>query len=130
MNLPTELLRTFVTIADLGSFTRAGDKIGRSQPAISLQIKRLESLLQARLYDRTSRDMVLSSAGKQLVGYCLYTHLRAHETKANLVCRLLLEKKKKNNKHNKKQSHQLTSITDTNISPFLYIVPSIQCTIK
>jgi len=29
-----------------------------------------------------------------------YTHLRAHETKANLVCRLLLEKKNKNNKHN------------------------------
>jgi DNA-binding transcriptional LysR family regulator len=69
MNLPTELLRTFVTIADLGSFTRAGDKLGRSQPAISLQIKRLEGLLQARLYDRTSRDLVLSSAGKQLVGY-------------------------------------------------------------
>lgn len=69
MNLPTELLRTFVTIADLGSFTRAGDKLGRSQPAISLQIKRLESLLQVRLYDRTSRDMVLSSGGKQLVGY-------------------------------------------------------------
>ena len=32
-----------------------------------------------------------------------YTHLRAHETKANLVCRLLLEKKKKKKKKNKKQ---------------------------
>jgi DNA-binding transcriptional LysR family regulator len=69
MNLPTELLRTFVTIADLGSFTRAGDNLGRSQPAISLQIKRLESLLQVRLYDRTSRDLTLSSAGRQLAEY-------------------------------------------------------------
>lgn len=69
MNLPTELLRTFVTIADLGSFTRAGDKLGRSQPAISLQVKRLESLLRVRLYDRTSRDLALSAAGKKLVEY-------------------------------------------------------------
>jgi len=69
MNLPTDLLRTFVTIADLGSFTRAGDKLGRSQPAISLQIKRLEELLQSRLYDRSSRELVLSPAGKQLADY-------------------------------------------------------------
>lgn len=68
MNLPTELLRTFITIADLGSFSRAGDKLGRSQPAVSLQIKRLENLLQVRLYDR-NRGLVLSSAGKQLAVY-------------------------------------------------------------
>ncbi len=69
MNLPTDLLRTFVTIADLGSFTRAGDKLGRSQPAISLQIKRLEDMLQSRLYDRSSRELVLSNAGQQLADY-------------------------------------------------------------
>lgn len=69
MNLPTDLLRTFVTIADLGSFTRAGDKLGRSQPAISLQIKRLEDLLQTRLYDRSSRELLLSHSGQQLVEY-------------------------------------------------------------
>ena len=34
-----------------------------------------------------------------------YTHLRAHETKANLVCRLLLEKKKKNITHNHTNNH-------------------------
>ncbi len=69
MNLPTELLRTFVTIADLGSFTRAGDKLGRSQPAISLQIKRLEEMLKTRLYERSSRDLVLSHSGRQLADY-------------------------------------------------------------
>src|SRR5660397_172732 len=37
-----------------------------------------------------------------------YTHLRAHETKANLVCRLLLEKKKKNTPHTKPSTYQKT----------------------
>jgi len=69
LNLPTDLLRTFVTIADLGSFTRAGDKLGRSQPAISLQIKRLEDLLKTRLYERSSRDLILSHSGRQLADY-------------------------------------------------------------
>ncbi|MCP4433718.1 MAG: LysR family transcriptional regulator [Gammaproteobacteria bacterium] len=69
MNLPTDLLRTFVTITDLGSFTRAGDKLGRSQPAISLQIKRLEDMLKTRLYERSSRDLVLSHSGRQLTDY-------------------------------------------------------------
>ncbi len=69
MNLPTELLRTFITIADLGNFTRAGDKLGRSQPAISLQIKRLEEMLKTRLYERSSRELVLSHSGRQLADY-------------------------------------------------------------
>ena len=69
MNLPTDLLRTFVTIVDFGSFSRAADKLGRSQPAISLQIKRLETMLQTRLYERDSRNLTLSTGGVQLVGY-------------------------------------------------------------
>ena len=69
MNLPTDLLRTFVTIVDLGSFSRAADKLGRSQPAISLQIKRLETMLEAKLYERDSRNLTLSTSGVQLVDY-------------------------------------------------------------
>ena len=69
MNLPTDLLRTFVTITDLGSFTRAGDKLGRSQPAISLQIKRLEEMLKTRLYERSNRDLELSHSGRLLADY-------------------------------------------------------------
>ena len=34
-NVPTDLLRTFVTVVDLGSYTRAGEALGRTQPAIS-----------------------------------------------------------------------------------------------
>ncbi|MCE8021861.1 LysR family transcriptional regulator [Halomonas sp. MCCC 1A11036] len=51
-NIPTELLRTFVTIRDLGGFTSAGEFLGRSQPAISLQIKKLESLLDTQIFLR------------------------------------------------------------------------------
>jgi hypothetical protein len=39
-NLDIDLLRCFVTIADTGSFTRAGERLGRTQSAISLQLKR------------------------------------------------------------------------------------------
>jgi len=48
-NLPMDLLRTFVTITDLGGFTQAGEALGRSQPAISLQIKRLEEMIDEKL---------------------------------------------------------------------------------
>jgi len=37
-NLPTDMLRTFVAVAELKSFTRAGEVMGRTQPAVSLQI--------------------------------------------------------------------------------------------
>jgi TolB-like protein len=50
--LDVDLLRTFVMIADRGSFTRAAERIGRSQPAVSLQVQRLESLVGHRLFTR------------------------------------------------------------------------------
>ena len=46
-----DLLRTFATVADLRSFTRAGDPLRRTQPAIGPQIKRLEELIQAPLLE-------------------------------------------------------------------------------
>ncbi|CDG51763.1 LysR family transcriptional regulator [Halomonas sp. A3H3] len=53
-NIPTDLLRTFVTIKDLGGFTSAGEQLGRSQPAISLQIKKLEEILNTKIFLRGS----------------------------------------------------------------------------
>jgi DNA-binding transcriptional LysR family regulator len=50
-NIPTDLLRTLVTVVDLKGFTRAGERLGRSQPAISLQIKRLQELLGLPLFE-------------------------------------------------------------------------------
>ena len=43
-NVPTDLLRAFVTVVDLGSYTKAAEVLGRTQPAVSLQIRRLEEM--------------------------------------------------------------------------------------
>jgi DNA-binding transcriptional LysR family regulator len=42
--LDVDLMRTFAAIADAGSFTRAAERVGRTQAAVSLQMKRLEAL--------------------------------------------------------------------------------------
>jgi DNA-binding transcriptional LysR family regulator len=67
VNLDLDLLRAFVTVADTGSFTRAGVRLGRSQPAISLQIRRLEDQLGAELFSRNARDVILTSEGQTLL---------------------------------------------------------------
>lgn len=67
-NLNLDLLRCFVTIADLGSFTRAGERLGRTQSTISLQIKRLEDQLGKPLFARTARSLTLTSEGTRLLG--------------------------------------------------------------
>jgi len=50
--LDPELLRTFVCIAEEGSFTRAGQRVGRTQSAVSMQLQRLEGQLGQRLISR------------------------------------------------------------------------------
>ncbi len=60
------LLRVFETVAAEGSFSRAGQKLFRSQPAISLAVKRLETELGVRLIDRTSRTLHLTDAGREV----------------------------------------------------------------
>lgn len=67
--LDLDLLRTFVAVVDSGSLTRAGTRLRLSQPAISLQMKRLEDGLGARLLDRTPRAMKLTADGEILLGY-------------------------------------------------------------
>lgn len=67
-NLNLDLLRCFVTIADLGSFTRAGERLGRTQSAISLQVKRLEEQLGRPVFVRTARSFALTPEGVRLLG--------------------------------------------------------------
>lgn len=64
-----DLLRSFVTIADLGGFTAAAETLGRSQPAISLQVKRLEELVGKNLFSRASQQLELTPSGDTLYGY-------------------------------------------------------------
>lgn len=68
-NVPTDLLRTFVTVVDLGSYTRAAEALGRTQPAISLQIRRLEELLRTQLINTEGRQFKLTDNGVALGPY-------------------------------------------------------------
>lgn len=60
-------LRTFLAVADEGHLTRAAEKLYTSQPAVSSQIRTLESELGVRLFDRSPRGMQLTEAGRRLV---------------------------------------------------------------
>jgi len=62
-------LNTFIQVAELGSFTRAGEKLGYSQPTVSLQIKQLELELGVVLFDRIGHTVNLTHEGKQALTY-------------------------------------------------------------
>ena len=64
VNLDLDLVRTFVTVAETGSFTRTGERLGRTQSAISLQVRRLEESLGSRLLVRDPRRVGLTEAGE------------------------------------------------------------------
>jgi DNA-binding transcriptional LysR family regulator len=62
-------LRVFLTIANERSFSRAAAKLGRTQPAVSLALQRLENELGEQLLDRFARDVVLTDAGRTVLEY-------------------------------------------------------------
>jgi len=68
-NIPTDLLRTLVAVVDLRSFTKAAAMLGVSQPAVSAQIKRLQFLLGADLFDRSLQGVSLTPHGEAVVNY-------------------------------------------------------------
>ncbi|MFT5258569.1 MAG: DNA-binding transcriptional LysR family regulator [Saprospiraceae bacterium] len=68
-NYPTELLRSFIAVQDHGGFSLAAVAVGRSQPALSLQIKRLETLVGNELIRRTSREVQLTETGEVVATY-------------------------------------------------------------
>jgi DNA-binding transcriptional LysR family regulator len=67
MNVPTDLLRTLVTVVDLRSFTRAAHALGVTQPAVSAQIKRLQILLGGELFDKSAPGVALTPKGDLVV---------------------------------------------------------------
>jgi len=69
-SIDTEVLRTFVAMADQGGFTRAGEMVNRTQSAVSMQMKRLEEdVLQRQLFQRDGRQVKLTAEGQVLLGY-------------------------------------------------------------
>lgn len=65
--LDTDLLRTLVAVAERGSVTQAADVIGRTQSAVSMQIKKLEEAVGEAVFERRARGVALTRAGEVLV---------------------------------------------------------------
>ncbi len=66
-NLDSDLLRTFLAVAQAGSVTDGASRIHRSQSATSIQIKRLEAILGRPVFERHGRGVELSEAGRKLL---------------------------------------------------------------
>lgn len=67
INLDIELMRTLVAFADTGSFKLASQVVRRTPPAVSMQMKKLEMLVDQKLFQRQGRDIVLTEQGLQIV---------------------------------------------------------------
>jgi DNA-binding transcriptional LysR family regulator len=64
LNIPIEIVRTVVAISETGSLSKAGDRLGLSQPAISSQIKRLQGLMGGALFLKTANGTTTTELGK------------------------------------------------------------------
>ena len=62
-------LRVFIEVARLGNFSRAAEKVLRSQPAVSAQVRQLEQEYGRRLFDRSAKRVRLTPAGERLMEY-------------------------------------------------------------
>jgi DNA-binding transcriptional LysR family regulator len=67
--LDLELLRSFVSVVDAGGFTRAGERVHRTQSTVSQQIKRLEETMGRPLLDRNGKGAVPTEEGERLLSY-------------------------------------------------------------
>jgi DNA-binding transcriptional LysR family regulator len=68
-NLDMDVLRTFATAFELGSFARAAERLGRSQSAVSTQLRKLEDQIGQPLVQKSGRGLVLTTAGESLFSY-------------------------------------------------------------
>jgi DNA-binding transcriptional LysR family regulator len=67
--LDLDLLRSFVSVVEAGGFTRAGQRVHRTQSTVSQQIKRLEDDLGQTLLNRNGKDVTPTEAGERLLSY-------------------------------------------------------------
>jgi DNA-binding transcriptional LysR family regulator len=68
-NLDLDVLRTLVAAQRLGGFARAAELVGRSQSAVSLQIRRIEAQLGVSLFRKQGRGLTPTEAGEVLLAY-------------------------------------------------------------
>ncbi|SAK81919.1 LysR family transcriptional regulator [Caballeronia hypogeia] len=77
-SLEIDLLRSFAVIAEVRALSRAAERVGRTQSALSQQMKRLEEIVDQPLFQRTGRGVVLTNPGERLL---IHAHriLRLHD---------------------------------------------------
>ena len=66
-NIPTDLLRTFVAICELGSFTKAAHLFGLTQPAVSAHMRRLETIIGSDLIEKNMSGVKLTVCGGEVL---------------------------------------------------------------
>ncbi len=84
--LDSELLKTFVAIAETSSFSRAAKSVFRTPSAVSMQIKRLEGVLNAVLFLREGRTVSLTKEGESLLTYARRILQLHDEAVAQFIC--------------------------------------------
>src|SRR5262249_16526853 len=67
INIPTDLLRTFVAICELGSFTKAAHQFNLTQPAVSAHMRRLETIIGADLIVKNLSGVTLTECGSEVL---------------------------------------------------------------
>ena len=88
-------LQTFIQIAQMQSFSRTAEMLGYSQSAVTVQIRQLENELNVKLFDRTSKGVTLTEAGKllydrsgNLLEYARSTELEVSKTGKKRILRI------------------------------------------
>lgn len=76
--LDIDLLRSFVAIAEVRTLSRAAERVGRTQSALSQQLRRLEDTVDQSLFQRTGRGVVLTHPGERLLAHAQRI-LRLHD---------------------------------------------------
>jgi len=82
--LDTDQLRSFLAIVDLGSFTRAAERVNKTQSAVSMHIRRLEEQLGCALFVKQGRGARLTAEGEELIEYAR----RILQAEANAIAAL------------------------------------------
>lgn len=100
-------LNTFIQVAESGSFTRAGEILGYSQPTISIQIKQLENELGIRLFDRIGHTVRLTDKGRNLLSY------------AQRICHMCQEMTLESNNSNEPRGMIRLAMADSMCSPLI-----------
>lgn len=80
-----DVMKTFVAIAETGSFSKAAQKVFRTPSAVSMQIKKLEDVLGVSVFERDSRSVALTQDGELLLSYARRILALSNEMMARFI---------------------------------------------